>query len=125
MNLITVIIIGIVIWLVYSLINSYRSLEKELREIRAKCMAQPQPQVSTTTPQIKTANTSSNININVNSGTQSTAQFKNKTKSGAYTPNGEEIYADNNEDKYDNDPLSSMRNSLLSGLKTAKNYAAI
>jgi hypothetical protein len=38
MNLITVIIIGIVIWLVYSLIQSYRNLEKELKEIRAKCI---------------------------------------------------------------------------------------
>ena len=38
MNLITIIIIAIVIWLVYSLIQSYRNLEKELREIRAKCI---------------------------------------------------------------------------------------
>ena len=38
MNFITIIIIAIVVWLVYSLIQSYRNLEKELREIRAKCI---------------------------------------------------------------------------------------
>lgn len=38
MNLINVIIIALVIWLVYSLIQSYRNLEKELKEIRAKCI---------------------------------------------------------------------------------------
>ena len=38
MNTITVILIVIVLWLVYALLQSYRRLEKELREIRVKCV---------------------------------------------------------------------------------------
>jgi len=39
MNLITIIVIFILIWLIYSILNSYNSLQMELREIRMKCIA--------------------------------------------------------------------------------------
>lgn len=38
MNMITVILIVVVMWLVYALLQSYRRLETELREIRVKCV---------------------------------------------------------------------------------------
>jgi len=39
MNLVTIIVIIIVIWLVYNLIQSYNNLQQELREIRMKCIS--------------------------------------------------------------------------------------
>lgn len=41
MNLITVILVVIVLWLVYALLQSYRRIEHELREIRVKCVMSP------------------------------------------------------------------------------------
>ena len=38
MNLIAVIIIGVLMWLLFSLLKSYRELQKELRYIRVKCV---------------------------------------------------------------------------------------
>lgn len=44
MNLITVIVIILLIWLLYKLTTTYDKLTKELREIRVKCV---QPSTST------------------------------------------------------------------------------
>lgn len=38
MNLIVVIIVMVVLWLVYSLLQSYRGMQEELRQIRMKCV---------------------------------------------------------------------------------------
>jgi len=38
MNLIVVILVVIIIWLVYALLQSYRGLAEELRQIRAQCI---------------------------------------------------------------------------------------
>jgi hypothetical protein len=38
MNLVTILAFGLVAWLVYSMLMSYRNMEKELREIRKKCI---------------------------------------------------------------------------------------
>lgn len=38
MDTITIILIVLVLWLVYALLQSYRRLENELREIRVKCV---------------------------------------------------------------------------------------
>jgi hypothetical protein len=38
MNVITLIAIVIIAWLIYSLIQSHHNIEKELREIRIKCV---------------------------------------------------------------------------------------
>lgn len=39
MNLVTVILVLLVAWLMYSLVKSYNSLQAELREIRMKCVS--------------------------------------------------------------------------------------
>ena len=145
MNFITIIIIAIVVWLVYSLIQSYRNLEKELREIRAKCIG------FNTAATTATLSTSSNLDKPKTTATTSTftnqkkkfvqpgqltpvdkENSSNKTKNntgtneqtGAYTPTGDQIYS-NDSDPYDNDPLSSMKKNLLYGLKSLKTYSAI
>ena len=38
MNLVVVILVAIILWFVWMLLQSYRNLEKELREIRVKCV---------------------------------------------------------------------------------------
>jgi len=38
MNLTTILLILLVIWIVYTMLQSYRSMEKELKDIRMKCM---------------------------------------------------------------------------------------
>ena len=148
MNLITVIIIAIVIWLVYSLIQSYRNLEKELKEIRAKCIGINNVAVTTTatTATTKKSETMSATNSpptptqitqkvtgnkqSVNDVSQekitTNAKVNTSTPSGAYTSTGDQLYSsDSSSTLYDNDPLSSMRNSLISGLNTVKKYAMI
>jgi len=128
MNLITIIIISIVIWLVYSLIQSYRNLEKELREIRVKCIG-----VNT----VPTKESSSNVSTKSTATTSTFTNSKNKSvqpeqltpvdktaQTGAYTSTGDQIYS-NDSDPYDNDPLSSMKKNLLYGLNSLKTYSAI
>ena len=166
-------------WLIYSLIQSYRNLEKELKEIRKKCIGSSS--TTPTTPLPSVANNKNNtqdtsyLSTITNAiskeyksmyGTDSNIQkFKNmnspststiyvppgkltpnmpvntpvktsstptpipiaKQTTGAYTPTGDQIYStdDNDSQSYDNDPLSSMRHSLINGLLTVKNYAAI
>ena len=39
MNLIIVVIVILVAWLLYSIIQSYNNLQNELREIRLKCVS--------------------------------------------------------------------------------------
>jgi hypothetical protein len=39
MNLVTVIVLLIALWVAYSFVQSYRGIEKELKEIRIKCVA--------------------------------------------------------------------------------------
>ena len=41
MDMLTMFLIAVVLWFVWSILQSYRSLEKELREIRVKCVMQP------------------------------------------------------------------------------------
>lgn len=41
MNLITVFVILLLIWLLYKLTTTYDKLSKELREIRVKCVQTP------------------------------------------------------------------------------------
>lgn len=133
MNLITVIIIAIVIWLVYSLIQSYRNLEKELREIRAKCIG-----VNNTTTTSTTSGTTETMSISptqtkdnvvgktTEKQTSSNVPANTSAPSGAYTPTGDQLYStDNNSTLYDNDPLSSMRKTLVSGLNSIKTAAMI
>lgn len=43
MNIVTILVIAVVLWFVYGLLESYRNIEKELREIRLKCMIEPDP----------------------------------------------------------------------------------
>ena len=134
MNLITVIIIAIVIWLVYSLIQSYRNLEKELKEIRAKCIiGSTTASTAATTSTAATATTTKTTETLV-SPTQTkkvvvgdtTAPAKTGPPSGAYTPTGDQVYSsDSDTTLHNNDPLYSMRNSLVSGLNSIKNYATI
>jgi len=38
MKLVVVILILLAVWLVYSILQSYRNMEQELREIRMKCI---------------------------------------------------------------------------------------
>jgi len=38
MNLVTVIVLAMFAWIMYAFIQSYRNIEKELREIRLKCV---------------------------------------------------------------------------------------
>lgn len=38
MQLIALIVIVVIIWFLYGLLDSYRGIERELREIRLKCM---------------------------------------------------------------------------------------
>lgn len=38
MNLVTVILVAVLLWFIWLLLQSYRSLESELREIRVKCV---------------------------------------------------------------------------------------
>lgn len=38
MNLVTVIVTLVVLWVVYSFVQSYTGIQKELREIRLKCV---------------------------------------------------------------------------------------
>jgi hypothetical protein len=37
MNLLTIILFGILLWIIYSLLESYNSLSRELKEIKNKC----------------------------------------------------------------------------------------
>lgn len=39
MNLIVIVIVILVAWLLYSIIQSYNNLQNELREIRLKCVS--------------------------------------------------------------------------------------
>jgi hypothetical protein len=41
MSLLQLALIMLVIWIVYTMLQSYRSMEKELREIRVKCIGKP------------------------------------------------------------------------------------
>ncbi len=41
MSLLQLALIALMIWIVYTMLQSYRSMEKELREIRVKCMGSP------------------------------------------------------------------------------------
>lgn len=52
MNLLTVVLIGIVAYLVYLMLQSYRSLERELREIRVKCLGTPNSGVADRDPMV-------------------------------------------------------------------------
>jgi hypothetical protein len=131
MNLITVILIALVIWLVYSLIQSYRNLEKELKEIRAKCIgvnnitvkeSEDNPSKTTNIPKPK----ETVERIVGNKTDVSPTKVNTDTPSGAYTSTGDQLYSsENNSTLYDNDPLISMRNSVISGLKNIKHYATI
>jgi len=56
MNVITLITILIIAWLIYSLIQSHHNIEKELREIRMKCI------LPTSTPSSNTKDIYSNSN---------------------------------------------------------------
>lgn len=38
MSLLQIALIMLMIWIVYTMLQSYRSMEKELREIRVKCI---------------------------------------------------------------------------------------
>jgi len=148
MNLITVIIIALVIWLVYSLIQSYRNLEKELKEIRAKCINMNNPaQTKPSEPvkeitkaeviqsELKDAKNPKDVSdgtvnnkIPSNKLTPKTVVNKNyieDKQTGAYTSTGEEIYVNNSSDPYNNDPIVSMKNTLVHGLQLLKNYSAI
>ena len=143
MNFVTVIIIALVIWLVYSLIQSYRNLEKELKEIRAKCINMNTPaQTKPSEPvkeEIKTEEIQSELkdaknpkevtnNISTSKLTPSTEVNKNyieDKQSGAYTSTGEEVYVNNTSDPYSNDPIVSMKNNLVHGLQLLKSYSAI
>lgn len=44
MNLVTVLLCLMVAWFLYTLMDSYRSMQKELREIRLKCIGSPTSQ---------------------------------------------------------------------------------
>jgi len=143
MNLITVIIIALVIWLVYSLIQSYRNLEKELKEIRAKCINMNTPVQTIPTEPVKEETKTEEIQselkdakdpkeeiskIPPNKLTPNNAVNKNyieDKQTGAYTSTGEEIYVNNSSDPYNNDPIVSMKNTLVHGLQLLKNYSAI
>jgi hypothetical protein len=148
MNLITVIIIALVIWLVYSLIQSYRNLEKELKEIRAKCInmnnpaqTKPSEPIKETTKdeiiqsELKDAKNLTDVSdgtvnnkIPPNKLTPNTVVNKNyieDKQSGAYTSTGEEIYVNNSSDPYSNDPIVSIKNNLVHGLQLIKDYSAI
>ena len=48
MNVITLISIILVAWLIYSLIQSHNNIEKELREIRMKCIMPVSPSTNDT-----------------------------------------------------------------------------
>jgi hypothetical protein len=127
MNLINVIIISLVIWLVYSLIQSYRNLEKELKEIRAKCIgvnaltpptsvnkpsstqaATPAPvaDIPVTTTQVTEKappkTTQSNQGAQGNLGTAvnkpATTGYYSNSQTGAYTSTGDEIYSKSKDD---------------------------
>lgn len=145
MNLITIIIIAIVVWLVYSLINSYRNLEKELREIRAKCIgvnnttSKDEPTKSTTKtasftnpkkdiyvpPGKLTPSNTADSSIKTPKNTEKNTETE--TQTGAYTSTGDQVYSTDSDtyDPYDNDPMSSMKKNLLYGLKSLKTYSAI
>ena len=45
MNLVSVMLVSLVAWLVYSMLQSYRNIAQELREIRIKCMNDSSMQV--------------------------------------------------------------------------------
>lgn len=137
-------------WLVYSLIQSYRNLEKELKEIRAKCIGvnamTPKKSVSkpdsvskpvpVTTPVPVTSPDSESTTEKSPAPKSKTTQgsgsgYYSSTQTGAYTSTGDEIYTntnkndDKNNTKYDNDPISSMKNTLVGGLNALKMYASI
>lgn len=38
MSLLQLALIALMVWIVYTMLQSYRSMQKELREIRMKCM---------------------------------------------------------------------------------------
>jgi hypothetical protein len=40
MNTLVIVLVAIIVWLAYTMYNSYRAMEKELREIRLKCIGQ-------------------------------------------------------------------------------------
>jgi hypothetical protein len=42
MNLIVIVLAALLVWMAYIMYNSYRAMEKELREIRLKCMGTTQ-----------------------------------------------------------------------------------
>lgn len=50
MNTITLILLGFVLWLTYIMYNSYVGMQKELREIRLKCMGTPDSKYATDVP---------------------------------------------------------------------------
>ena len=39
MNLVTIAVILLLVWLIYSILDSYNNLQSELREIRMKCIS--------------------------------------------------------------------------------------
>lgn len=156
MNLITVIIIAILMWLIYSLIQSYRSLEKELKEIRAKCiigtsgghvsthsinssnvtkasipMNSLTPVVNSQVDTYQSTQTgddltpSAPVNTPVKVGYTRDISNSHNRNSGTYTSDGEQVYSQNSLQKYDNDPMSSMKANIIDGLNVLKAYSAI
>lgn len=50
MNTLTIILLVIVVWMAYAMYQSYIGMQKELREIRLKCMGTPESKYATKDP---------------------------------------------------------------------------
>lgn len=50
MSILFILLIAIILYLIYVMLQSYRSLERELREIRVKCTGQPTSQYAKPDP---------------------------------------------------------------------------
>lgn len=50
MNTLTLVLLAIVLWLSYTMYQSYIGMQKELREIRLKCMGTPESKYTSKDP---------------------------------------------------------------------------
>lgn len=56
MSILVILLVAIILYLIYVMLQSYRSLERELREIRVKCTGRPSSKYADADPAVTVQN---------------------------------------------------------------------